>query len=163
MQKKVLFSIFSLLLLCVVALLVLLINGTDSTSNKYIPNKNSAKNENNTKKTTINWAKKLSIYKKSNYLLSVTDLYIKVKCKNIIKKSIQKKEKLFNLSIHKLNNYSLFCILRILEDGNIPFVIENSYENSKIYINVKKESELSDISKKLKQYNIDFTIKTVEK
>jgi len=163
MQKKVLFSIFTLLTLFVIVLLVLLINSTNSSLNDYMPYKNSAKNENNTKKTTINWAKKLSIYKKSDYLMPVTDLYIKVKYKNIIKKSIQKKEKLFNLSIHELNNYSLFCILRILEDGNVPFVIENSYENSKIYINVKKESELSDISKKLKQYNIDFTIGTVER
>ncbi|NPA73411.1 MAG: hypothetical protein GXO12_01750 [Epsilonproteobacteria bacterium] len=167
MQKKVLFSIFAILTLFVAVLLVLLISGTNSDVYDFVPNEQGVKDSNSTKKATLQWAKKLSSYKKSDYLLPVTDLYIKIKYaenrKNKTKQREKKREKLFSLTIDKLDEYSLFCILRILDEENGKYVIERGFGDSKIYIDAKNRSDLNGISQKLKLYNIQYDIKEIER
>jgi len=167
MQKKVLFSIFTLLSLFVIVLLVVLLNGTNSDQDSYSTFQNSSKSKKTAKKTTTEWTEKLSSYKQRDYLFPVTDLFILIKNKNkkkIAKKVVQhKKEKLFSLSINKLNDYSLFCILRILEDSSMPFAIEKGYGDSKLYVNAKNRDDLQELSKKFKKYNIVYTIQTIDK
>ncbi len=163
MSKKILFSIFALLSLFVIVLLVILLSNTNNIPNTLTRHKNSSALSSNSKIKNYTWAKKLSDYKQRDFMMPVTDLFISIKFKTNNKKVFKKKKKYFRLIISNLDNYSLFCILQVFENKKIPFVIQKSYNNSKIYMNADKMIDLSSISKELMKYNIKSKIKLVEK
>ncbi len=167
MQKKVLFYIFAILSLFVFGVLIALLYSASTKSDEvafgtYESNKSAL-----SAPVRDDWAKKLSIYKEKNYSFAVTELFIKIK--NSIKKSVKEhkvkkikiKKEMYRLSINNLNNYSLFCILRVLEDENRAFIIEKFRKKSKIYIEADKKMDFSSISKRLKRYKINYEIKKI--
>ncbi len=162
MQKKILYFIFTILLIFVVVLLLVLLKD----ANKRLGNVNNhtsgiKKNSYNFVKQT-SWLKKLSGYEQKDYIMPVTDLFITIKYKRKTEKESAKKEKYYRLVVPNLSNYSLFCILRIFEEQNISFVIQKDLYNSKIYLNTKERVKLGNISKKLKQYDIKSYIKVMQ-
>ncbi len=163
MSKKILFSIFALLSLFVIVLLVVLLSNTNDIPNTITRYKNNSALSSNSKIKNYTWAKKLSNYKQRDFMMPVTDLFVSIKFKTNNKKVFKKKKKYFRLIISNLDNYSLFCILQVFENKKIPFVIQKSYNNSKIYMNADKKIDLSGISKELMKYNIKSKIKLVEK
>jgi len=162
-SKKILFSIFTLLSLFVIILLVVLLSNANYIPNAVIKHRNNSALLSNSKIKNYTWAKKLSDYKQRDFMMPVTDLFISIKFKTNNKKVFKKKKKYFRLIIPNLDNYSLFCILQVFENKKIPFVIQKSYNNSKIYINADKKIDLNSISKELMKYNIKSKIKLVEK
>ncbi len=156
MQRKVLFLLFGILLLFVVTLLFFLLKSSNiQNSTYYQENKTAKEKSSNFALAKSNWTKKLSTYKKDDYLFPVTELFLTMKfAKQKKKVIIQKKEKYYALVIPDLNNYSLFCILQIFNKKKVPYVIENGYENSKIFIKTDKKSSLEKLSDELKKYDI---------
>ena len=161
MKKKVLFSIFTVLLFCVGGLLFFLLNSSNIKNRSFYRNSQISKDKNSSYVfVKSSWIKKLSTYKKVSYLFPVTELFLTMKFAKHKKRVItQKKEKYYAMIIPDLNNYSLFCILRIFNKNNIPYVIENDYENSKIFVKLDKKSRLEKLSNELKKYDIFPTIK----
>ncbi len=161
MKKKVLFSIFTVLLFCVGGLLFFLLNSSNIKNRSFYRNSQISKDKNSSYDfVKSSWIKKLSTYKKDSYLFPVTELFLTMKFAKHKKRVItQKKEKYYAMIIPDLNNYSLFCILRIFNKNNIPYVIENDYENSKIFVKLDKKSRLEKLSNELKKYDIFPTIK----
>ena len=159
MQKKILFLIFGLLSLFVAVLLFVLVKSSN-VDDTYGQNEDSIKESRNSinKDTHLSWAKKLSMYQKRDFLMPVNELYITIKFpKPKIKKEL-KKEKYYKLSIPDLNDYSLFCILQIFNKKMSPFVIENSYDKSLLFVKAKSKDELNDVANSLKKYNIEYKI-----
>ncbi len=156
MQKKVLFSIFTVLLICVGGLLFFLMNSSNIKNRSIYQKSKMVKDKNSSYTFTKNsWTKKLSAYKKDNYLFPVTELFLTMKfAKHKKRVAIQKKERYYALVIPDLNNYSLFCILQIFNKKNVPYVIENDYENSKIFVKVENKSRLEKLSNALEKYDI---------
>ncbi len=164
MNKKILFSIFTLLLLFVVVLLIVLLNSSDNGLEGTIRYPNSPKNKNNISNIVFsNWTKKLSSYKQRNFMMPVTDLFISINFKTKAAKVHKRREKYFRLVVPNLDNYSLFCILQILDNKNMPFVVQKGYGGSRIYMNANSEHDLKNISDELKKYDINSKIKLVEK
>ncbi len=122
----------------------------------YQESKVAKKRDSNLISKKSNWTKKLSTYKKNDYLFPVTEFFLTMKFKKRKKKrvTIQKKERYYELVIPNMSNYSLFCILQIFNRKNISYVIENSYENSKILVKADKKSSLERLSDELKRYDI---------
>ncbi len=163
MQKKILYFIFIILLVFVIVLLLVLLKdankGLDNTNNRMGGTK---KDDYNLVKQN-SWLKKLSGYEQKDYIMPVTELFITIKYRDKTEKKSTKKEKYYRLVVPNLDNYSLFCILRIFEDQNVSFVIQKNLCGSKIYLNTKERVRLSNISKKLKQYDIKSYIKSCNK
>ncbi len=157
MKKKVLFFLFAILLLFVVVLLFFLLKSSNIQDSVYYQeSKVAKKRDSNLIPKKSNWTKKLSTYKKNDYLFPVTEFFLTMKFKKRKKKrvTIQKKERYYELVIPDMSNYSLFCILQIFNRKNISYVIENSYENSKILVKADKKSSLERLSDELKRYDI---------
>jgi len=161
MQKKVLFSVFTALFVCIIGLLYFLIKSSIIQNKVYYENTKELKDKNsNLTFKKESWIKKLSSYKKDDYLFPVTELFLTIKFAKHKKSVIQKKEKYYALVIPDLNNYSLFCILQVLNKKKVPYVIENGYEDSKIFVKAYKKSSLEKISNELKKYDIFPTIQS---
>ncbi len=156
MQKKVLLLIFTVLLVGVCGLLFFLVNSSNIKNRYFYQNSKTVKDKSGNYAFKNNsWTKKLSSYKKENYLFPVTELFLTINfAKHKKRVIIQKKERYYALVIPDLNNYSLFCILQILNKKNVPYVIENDYENSKIFVKVEKKSRLQKLSNELEKYDI---------
>ena len=156
MQKKVLFLIFTVLLIFIGGLLFFLVNSSNIKNRSFYQKSKTVKDKNSSNAFNKNsWTKKLSAYKKDNYLFPVTELFLTMKFAKHKKRVItQKKERYYTLVIPDLDNYSLFCILQIFNKKNVSYVIENDYENSKIFVKVEKKSRLEKLSKELKRYDI---------
>ncbi len=164
MNKKILFSIFTLLLLFVIVLLAVLLNNSDNGLKDIAQYPNSPKNKNSISNTAFtSWTKKLSNYKQRDFMMPVTDLFVSIKFKTKAKKENKKREKFFKLIVSNLDNYSLFCILQIFKNEKLPFVIQKGNGNSQIYISTNKKNDLENISNELKRYDINSKIKLVEK
>jgi len=154
MQKKVLFLVFGVLLVLVLFLLIFLLNSSN-VNNKYDNFTRSNKDKNsNSFLNKSSWTDKLSSYQQSDYIFPVTELFLTMKFAKQEKAVHSRKEKYYNLVIPDLNNYSLFCILQILDEKKVPYVIENGYENSKLYIETDKKDRLESISSELRKYDI---------
>ncbi len=165
MNKKILFFIFAILLFFIILLLLLLLNSADKGVNNTNEINKIEKKENSISKNSLNsWAKKLSNYKKTDYILPVNDFFIRIKSnkkeQNIAKNRVHK---IFRLLIPNLNNYSMFCIFRILDNTKLPYTIEKSYEKSEIYIDTKNSVYLKNILLNLKKYNIKSKIELIDK
>ncbi len=156
MKRKVLFLLFAVLLLFVVILLFFLLKSSNIQNSAYYQESKTVQKKNsNPVLSKSNWTKKLSTYKKDDYLFPVTELFLTMKfIKQKKKVTVQKKEKYYTLVIPDLSNYSLFCILQIFNKKRVPYVIENSYENSKIFVKTDKKSSLENLSSELKKYDI---------
>ena len=156
MQKKVLFLIFTVLLGGVSILLFFLVNSSNIKNISFYQKSKTVKDKNSSYTFKKNsWTKKLSAYKKDDYLFPVTELFLTMKfAKHKKRVIVQKKERYYTLIIPDLNNYSLFCILQIFNKKNVPYVIENDYENSKIFVQLDKKSRLEMLSNELKKYDI---------
>jgi len=162
MKKKVLFLLFAILLLFVTILLFFLLKSSNIQNSTYYQKNKIAKKKNSSPiLSKSDWIKKLSSYKKDDYLFPVTELFLTMKfAKQKKKVTIQKKEKYYALVIPDLNKYSLFCILQIINKKRVPYVIEDGYENSKIFIKADKKSSLENLSNELKKYDIFPTIQS---
>ena len=156
MQKKVLFLIFTVLLVGLSILLFFLVNSSNIKNRSFYQKSKTVKDKNSSYTFKKNsWTKKLSAYKKDDYLFPVTELFLTMKfVKHKKRVIVQKKERYYTLIIPDLNNYSLFCILQIFNKKNVPYVIENDYENSKIFVQLDKKSRLEMLSNELKKYDI---------
>ena len=156
MQKKVLFLIFTVLLVGLSILLFFLVNSSNIKNRSFYQKSKTVKDKNSSYTFKKNsWTKKLSAYKKDDYLFPVTELFLTMKfAKHKKRVIVQKKERYYTLIIPDLNNYSLFCILQIFNKKNVPYVIENDYENSKIFVQLDKKSRLEMLSNELKKYDI---------
>lgn len=155
MQKKTLFILFAVLFLGVVGLLFFLLKSSSIQSKSYYQENKTAKEiSSDTLFHKKSWAKKLSTYKKNDYLFPVTELFLKMKFAKQKSVVIKKKEKYYSLVIPDLNNYSLFCILQVFNRKKVPYIIEDGYENSRIYVKTDKKSNLEELSAELKKYDI---------
>lgn len=160
MQKKVLFLVFGVLLVFVLFLLIFLLNSSNIKNSDYDNYPKNPKDENSSRYTGKNsWADKLSSYQKKDYLFPVTELFLTMKFAKKKKVVLTKRENYYSLVIPDLNNYSLFCILQILDRKKVPYIIEDGYENSKIFIKTDKINRLEGISNELKKYDISSKIK----
>ncbi len=165
MNKKILFFIFAILLFFIVLLLLLLLNSANKGVNNVNKINKIEKKESSIAQNSLNsWAKKLSNYKKTDYILPVNDFFIRIKSNKKEQKIAKNRvHKIFRLLIPNLNNYSMFCIFRILDNTKLPYTIEKNYEKSEIYIDAKNSVYLKNILLNLKKYNIKSKIELIDK
>jgi hypothetical protein len=163
MQKKVLFLVFGVLLVFILFLLIFLLNSSNIKNSSYNNYPSNPKDKNSAYGSKNNsWADKLSSYQKKDYLFPVTELFLTMKFAKKKRTVSKERENYYNLVIPDLNNYSLFCILQILDRKKVPYIIENGYENSKIFIKADKIDRLKDISDELIKYDISSRVVSSE-
>ncbi len=155
MQKKILFLLFGILLVFVVVLLLFLLNSSNVKSDSYYKTNQTTKDKNSYNMLDKNnWIQKLSTYKKSDYLFPVREFFLSINFTKQKKRKQKRETKYYSLVIPDMSNYSLFCVLQILNKNQVPYMIENDYEHSKIFVRLDKKKRVDSLLSELERYNI---------
>ena len=103
------------------------------------------------------WANKMAQTSSRDFFLPVNELFIQLDLRD----AERPKEHAFQLVIDRSDRYSQFCIVQTLSMYSLPYVYVKDKEQSSIFINSQTKEELEQIVNKLKEYDIESTIKEV--
>ncbi len=154
MQKKVVLTLFILLVIILGGILSSLLSVDDSrveVANKYLSPVEKKDKEN---LKIRSWAESLANVDKANFSYPVNELFMQIE----LKKYIPPKVKSYKLVVDKADRYSIFCILQTISSMNFPFVLEKVNRIPTIYVSSKTKEDLLKIVKKLKEYDIESKI-----
>lgn len=157
MQKKVLIVCFVALIGVVAGVFIGLFSfANDETAQavQYDPPK---KQTTPGKIIVKSWADKMAKTSSRDFFLPVNELFIQLDLRD----AELPKERFFQLLIDRTDRYSQFCIVQTLSSYSLPYVFVKDKEEHSIYVNTKTKDELEQVVKKLKEYDIESTIKEV--
>ena len=157
MQKKVLIACFVILIGVMAGIFVGLFSfANDETAKavQYTPLKKQTTPE---KVVVKSWADKMAETSSRDYFLPVNELFIQFDLRD----AEPPKERFFQLLIDRTDRYSQFCIVQTLSSYALPYVFVKDKEEQSIYVNAKTKEALDQVVDKLKEYDIESTIKEV--
>ena len=159
MQKKVLITLFAVLLFGLIGIIYNFFNYSDHDivrSKEYL-----SPLEKKQKKQSLSksWIESLVKNKKSSYQYPVNELFMHID----LQRYIPPKTKSYQLMIQNVDRYSLFCVMQILQDFKIPFVISKQGTIQSIYMGSNNNKKLEKIGKELMRYDISSKITEVWK
>lgn len=157
MQKKVLIACFITLIGVMAGVFVGLFsfaNDEVAQSIQYDPPKKQTTPE---KLVVQSWADKMAKTSSRDFFLPVNELFIQLDLRD----AEAPKERFFQLLIDRTDRYSQFCIVQTLSSYALPYVFVKDKEEQSIYVNTKTKEALVNVVEKLKEYDIESTIKEV--
>ena len=157
MQKKVTIALFALLIFTLGVILLNLLSIEDRSvqiDSQYL-SPLQIKSEERLKSRT--WAEALASSKESKFSFPVNEFYMQID----LKKYIPPKIKSYRLVVDRADRYSLFCIVQILSQMNLPYVVEKRDKIPTIYIGSKTRDLLNSVVQRLKDYDIESRIEEI--
>lgn len=163
MQKKILITIFAVLLLAIMVIFSFMLSVDVPVVQENYPTDDISLYKKHKKKP-------LPVYDKE-YYYPVNDLFIRIDIKAPIK--VAKKKELrsenakkepiaiYRLVIKKDDRYSMFCVKQTLSYFSLPYIITKEKNNKEIIVDSQNVNGLHKIANELKRYNINSTIKKV--
>ena len=157
MQKKVTIALFVFLVSALGVVLLNLLNVEDRNVQidlQYLST-SQIKTEERLKSRT--WIEAFADSKESEFSFPVNELYMQID----LKKYIPPKVKSYRLVVDRADRYSLFCIVQILSQMNLPYIVEKRDKIPTIYIGSKTRDLLNSVVQKLKDYDIESRIEEI--
>ena len=157
MQKKVTIALFVFLVSALGVVLLNLLNVEDRNVQidlQYLST-SQIKTEERLKSRT--WIEAFAGSKESEFSFPVNELYMQID----LKKYIPPKVKSYRLVVDRADRYSLFCIVQILSQMNLPYIVEKRDKIPTIYIGSKTRDLLNSVVQKLKDYDIESRIEEI--
>jgi len=153
-QKKILSVFFIVLFFGVIGILYFIFNYTDDKIEETKEYFSPAVKTQKIVKLDKSWIDNLEKSKKSRYGYPVNELFMHID----LQKNTQSKIKFYKLVIQNIDRYSLFCIMQILQNFNLPFEVVKQKFAPTIYLGGNSDEKLKKIKEKLKEYDIDSKI-----
>ena len=122
---------------------------------------NNITNEQNITKSTAdseNWINELATIKKKDYILPVNEIFIEYNRPKIEKPKITA----YELMIDKNDVYSVFCLMQTLKGAAVDFTVVKDGVKSQIFLNTQDSKLLQHIIIKLRDYNINSSVREVK-
>lgn len=154
MQKKVLITLFTLLVIILSTILINLLS-TDSSSvniSAQYPSPSQIKSQTVVKNKT--WTEELAGAKDTKFSFPVNELFMQIDLKDYIPPKV----KSFRLVVDRSDRYSLFCIIQTLSSMDLPFVVEKNNKIPLIHVESDTKESLNKVVDKLMDYDIKSKI-----
>ena len=99
------------------------------------------------------WLERISEQEDDGYFYPVTEIFIEVDLKEPPKKTT-----IYQLKAGDLDSYQLFCLKEVLKQYKIKYMFEQKRDDMKLIIYSKNITQLKNIVKTLKNYDINAKI-----
>ncbi len=154
MQKKVLITLFTLLVFGLAWVLINLLNQEESSMDTVHEYLSPSQKQVVQVQKNQTWTEDLAQANNAKFQFPVNELFMQIDLKSYVPPKV----KFFRLVIDRTDRYSLFCIVQTLSSMNLPFVLEKKSKNPDIYVTSKTEDSLNTVVKRLKEYDIESKI-----
>lgn len=157
MQKKVLITLFALLVIILSTVLINLLNTEDSSASVNVQYLSPSEIKNKLPVRIKTWSEELAGVKDAKFSFPVNELFIQIDLKDYIAPKI----KSFSLAVDRADRYSLFCIVQTLSSMGLPFVVEKKNKIPTVHVGSDTKESLQKVVDKLMDYDIKSKITEV--